>query len=505
MNLNRAALVIAVLATGMVYLDQTAVNIALPAIQRGLGTDLSGIQWILSLYLLFLTAPLLLCGVLGDRFGRRRIFCLGMTLFGFSSLFSGLADNLQQMLTTRAFQGIGAAMMISVGLPILIANTALESRGKVIGLWTGWSAAIIAAGPSIGGLLVDLGSWRLVFFINLPLAMLAIFVAFRWLPADDRVDGKSLDFIGMVLLMVGLGCLIYSLIEATTYGITSPRILGSLVSGCLLLGLFYWHQGRIEHPLIAPQLFRYAAFRMINFVTLLLWIAVSGIFLFLPLNLQQIQNYSALEAGLSLAPISLCVLIISRLSGRWADRYGAGRPLLGGLVCMLIGMLMLANLGNVENYWRDLLPLMTLYGIGLALVVSPLTMVAMTSLPDEHAGVASGVNNSASRIAAMLSIALLGSLMLAVFELDFVHGLSELQVDSATRDYFIERTALMSQIKIPVDLDAGLAMNISSLIKAAYLHSFSIAMYLSSLITFICTVIVYIYFRNNPTLSSARN
>ncbi|GJL83540.1 MAG: MFS transporter [marine bacterium B5-7] len=503
---TRYALFASALGTGMVYLDQSAVAVALPAIQQGLGLEVSDLQWIMSLYMLFLTTPLLIFGVLGDRHGRVRLYISGLICFGCGSLICGLAGNLGILLVARALQGLGASMMIAVGLAILNANTPREIRGRVIGAWASLTSLVIAFGPALGGFVVDAASWRLVFAINTPMALIAITIALWKLPeSHSLVDDNSVGVIdtaadapSVLLLIVGLGTILLGLIEGPRFG-WSLWIMLCLVVGLVLVGLFIARQRIATAPLIPAALFRHRVFAGINAVTLLLWLTIGAFFFFMPINLQQIQGFSATQSGLAILPVSLSVLIFSRFSGKLSDRFTAMPLIVIGIINMGVGLALFAHLQYVENYVRQLLPATLLFGVGLGLLVAPLTHVAMNALSDRHSGLASGVNNSASRLSSMLAVALFGSLMVSQFTADLGPRLLDLQLDPATMAAIMGNARDLGAMKVPVNLSAATTASIDASIDAAFFSAWKTVMWLCVAVCVISAVLAFLVLKKPRT------
>ncbi|MFT7673986.1 MAG: EmrB/QacA subfamily drug resistance transporter [Gammaproteobacteria bacterium] len=417
MHPKHASLIIATIATGMIYLDQSAVNIILPAIQRDLSITISDLQWILNIFILLTTAPLLLCGVLGDRFGRVRILKIGMILFGCGSLACGLINSFEWLLVFRAIQGLGASMIAAVGLAILHYHSPVEERGRLIGTWATCTTIIISMGPTFAGAMVEWFHWQYVFLVNLPAVLVAIWIAQRWVPENSSdKPTMHISWISTLLLLVGMGSLLFALIEVSRKG-SSVLLMTCLGTGgvTLLIGFLQRQRSR-SNALIPSAVFEYSRFVAINLITLWQWLAIAGVFFVLPLHLQWTQGYSPLETGMAMLPITTMVALLSRSAGKIADRFGAFIPISSGIFCVGIAVGCLAWSRSLDHYWLGLFPILIIYGIGMAALIAPLTTVAMNSLPVTYSGIASGVNNSASRISTMVSIALIGSFMSLYFE-----------------------------------------------------------------------------------------
>ncbi len=444
-----ASLIIATIATGMIYLDQNAVNIVLPAIQRDLGIALNDMQWILNVYILFTTAPLLLFGVLGDRLGRVLIYKIGMILFGIGSLSCGLAHSFEWLIVFRGLQGIGASMIAAVGLAILHYHSPPEKRGQMLGSWATMTTMIIALGPAIAGAITEWFHWQLLFLVNLPFALLALWVAFFHVPENTSLHPASrISWISTLLLLFGMACLLFGIIEISRAGNSVIGMATLALIGVGLLTWFLFRQLRRSNALIPSEVFRYPRFVAINLLTLWQWLPIAGLFFLLPLHLQWTQGYSPLQTGLAMLPISMMIAFLSRSAGRYADKNGPYVPLLVGISCIAAGLGWLAYAPSIDDYWQELFPIMLLYGFGLAAVISPLTMVAMNSLPLRFSGIASGVSNSASRISSMLSVALVGSFIGLYFKPRWEQAVSRHDLPSSQHSVLLAQSDLLGNISL---------------------------------------------------------
>lgn len=406
---GRWVVVATVLGSGMAFLDGTVVNVALPAIGRDFDAGLSGLQWTIDAYLLTLGALLLLGGALGDRYGRRRVFEVGLVAFSVSSALCGLAPNLGALVAARTVQGIGGALLVPGSLALLSASFSADDRGRAVGAWSGLSGAFSAIGPFLGGWLVDAVSWRLVFLINVPIAALTLWVVRAHVPEsrDPAASGGGrLDLAGAAAATAGLAGVVFALIEGTAEG-ASARVVVAAVVGVAALVAFPLIEHRARAPLVPMELFGSRQFSGANATTFAVYGAFSGaLFLFVVL-LQQSMGYSALEAGSSMLPVTLLLLVLSARAGALAQRVGPRLPMTAGPLIAAAGLFVLSGVGPGTSYATGILPGVVLFGVGLALTVAPLTAAVMAAVEERHLGVGSGVNNAVARVAGLLSVALL--------------------------------------------------------------------------------------------------
>lgn len=389
------------LASGMAFLDGTVVNVALRTIGQEFDASLAQLQWIANGYLLTLASLILLGGSLGDRYGRRRVFELGVVGFAGASLLCGLAPSPGMLIAARLLQGVAAALLTPGSLAILQAVFAPEERARAIGAWTGLGGIAIAAGPFVGGLLVDLASWRWIFLVNLPLAAAAILCSRASVPETrDVTVAGHLDLAGAVLAAAGLGGLTYALIE---WG--SPWAWPAGLAGVAAFTGFLVTQARVGQPMMPLGMFASRTFSAANAMTLLVYAALGALSFFLVLHLQTVLGWSALIAGTAPLPITLCLLLLAARGGALGERIGPRVPMTGGPLLMAAGSLWLAGVGSGTSYWTGILPGLLVFGVGLALMVAPLTATVLAAVPDQHAGIASGVNNAVARTGSLLAVA----------------------------------------------------------------------------------------------------
>jgi EmrB/QacA subfamily drug resistance transporter len=402
-------LVATILGSSIAFIDESVVNVALPAIETDLGASVEVIQWLINAYTLCLAALLLVGGAAGDRFGRRLTFVVGTGIFAGASVCCGLSPGVTPLILARAAQGVGAALLIPSSLAIIGASFEEAERGKAIGTWAGCSAIAAAVGPLLGGWIVDHATWRWIFLINPVLAVPTIFVALYRVPEsrDPQARG-SLDWRGALLAFAGLGSVVFGLMATPVRGVGDATVIASLILGAGLLAAFVWEEGHSRAPMMPLGLFRSKIFSAINLLTLLLYAALGGAFFFLPFELIQVRGYSAALAGAVFLPFTIVMGALSRWSGGLLDRFGARGPLIVGPTITAFGFGLLALPGAGGSPWPLLLA-MTVLGIGMAVSVAPLTTAVINAVPTHQTGVASGINNAVAALANLLAVAVLGA------------------------------------------------------------------------------------------------
>lgn len=405
---GRWVLFATVLGSALAAIDATVVGIALPAIGRDLHASLADLQWVVTAYSLTLAGLLLVAGALGDRYGRRLVFQVGVVWFAISSLLCGLAPTTSVLVAARALQGVGAALLTPGSLAIIEASFHPDDRGKAIGAWSGFAGVGTAIGPFLGGWLIQAVSWRLIFAINLPLAALVVAVACRHVPEsrDPEATGR-VDVAGGLLVTLGLVGLTYGLIDGPAAGWNRPGPLTALIAGLLLLAAFIIRERRARHPILPLRLFSSAQFSSANVITFVVYGALGGVLFLLPIQLEQVSGYTALEAGVSLLPVTVIMLLLSARSGALAARIGPRLQMAAGPIVIAAGLALLARIGHTGNYLTEVLPAVVVFGFGLAINVAPLTSTVLAAAPAENAGAASAVNNDVARAAGLVAVAVL--------------------------------------------------------------------------------------------------
>lgn len=411
---KRWALIACILGSAVVFVDSTVVNVALPALQEDLDASLAGQQWVVESYLLTLSALILTGGSLGDLFGRRRVFALGIGGFGVTSVLCAIAPTVETLVAARTLQGVAGALLVPSTLAILTEiHRDPHERGAAIGSWTAWTSGAIALGPPLGGLLVDAVSWRLIFAINVPVVAVTLWLTLRHVPAlaPRTTDGRHVDVVGSALAALGLGGVVLGMIEQPVHGWGDPLVWAPLGLGVALLAGFVAYERRTPNPMLPLSLFAERGFAAANATTLTVYAGLGAATFFVALFLQQVAGYDAVEGGLALTPVTLMMVTLSRRWGALAERVGARLLMTAGPAIMAVGMLLYLRVDERGDYLADVLPAVLVFGLGLSMTVAPLTAAVLGAVDDRHAGVASGVNNAIARVAGLLAIAGVGAVV----------------------------------------------------------------------------------------------
>jgi len=476
----------------MAFIDSTVVNVALPALQTNLNSTIVDVQWVIEAYSLLLSALLLVGGSLGDHYGRRRVFLIGVALFAVASTWCGLAPDIHQLIVARAAQGLGAALLVPGSLAIISSSFPEDERGRAIGTWSGFSAITTAIGPVVGGWLIEHLSWRAIFFINIPIALLIIFISLWRVPESSDKESKGLDWLGAILVTFGLAALVYGLIESSRLGFGDRSVLAALVAAGVLLAFFLIIETRISNPMLPLVLFRSRTFTGANLLTFLLYGALGGTLFFLPLNLIQVQHYTATAAGAAFLPFILIMFLLSRWAGGLVERYGSKIPLVIGPLIAALGFGLFMLPGVTAGYWQTFFPAVVVLGIGMAISVAPLTTTVMNSVAQNRVGVASGTNNAVARGAGLLAIAVLGIVMLHSFNHAMDRRLTgENLPPEAWQSLQAQRTKLAAA-SLPGEVDQMTKQLIRDAIAESFVDAFRLIMAVGAMLAAVSGIVAWV-------------
>ena len=484
-SVRRWTLVATILGSSLTFIDGTVVNVALPALQADLQATITDVQWVIEAYALFLGGLILVGGSLGDQFGRKRMFVAGVTVFTVASMVCGLAVSTRMLIVARGVQGIGAAFLVPGSLAIITATFDGPDRGRAIGTWSGFSAITTAAGPIAGGWLIEHVSWRVVFFLNLPLAALVLALSARFmLESRDASRRSGIDWAGASLAVAGLGSGVFALLEWPRSGAGQPPVLAAVACSVVSLTALAIVERRVSDPMLPIGLFQSRTFTLANVLTLFLYGALATVFWLVPLNLIQVQHYTATAAGAAFLPFPVLMFLLSRWSGGLVASVGSRLPLTIGPVVAGVGLALHARPGIGGSYWATFFPAVTVLGAGMAIVVAPLTTTVMTAVEAEHAGAASGVNNAVSRAAGLIAIAVLGVVLMHVFDQRVSAALDRLHLPAAARG------AVDGELPKLAGADVGAAVAeadrgaVRQAIDASFVSAFRVVMIVAAVVAF---------------------
>ena len=462
-----------ILGSSLAFIDGTVVNVALPALQADLNATVVDVQWVIEAYALFLAALLLVGGSLGDIYGRKRIYIAGVIVFAIASTFCGLALDVKELIVARALQGIGAALLVPGSLAIISASFAPHDRGRAFGAWSGFTSITSAVGPVLGGWLIEHASWHWVFFINLPLAAIVVTLTLGHVPESRNSEaGRTPDWTGAVLAAGGLAGVIFALIESSNRGWNNPVVIAALCLGIFALVAFVAIETRKGAPMLPMSLFRERNFAGANLLTLFLYSALSATFFFFPLNLIQVQGYTATAAASALLPFIALMFLLSRWSGGLVDRYGATRPLMFGPIVAAVGFALFALPSIGGSYWTTFFPAVVVLGLGMAISVAPLTTTVMNSIGEERVGIASGINNAVSRLAAVLAIALFAIVMLGIFNRHLSRGVAQMNIGRQAQLEIDAQRIKLAAMRVPAE--------VRPVVDESFVAGFRVVMWISA-------------------------
>lgn len=473
-------LVATILASSMAFIDGTITNVALPVLQEDLGASAAEALWVVEAYALFLAALILVGGSLGDHLGRQRVFLFGIVVFTVASVGCGLAQNPEGLIVARAVSGIGGALMVPGSLAIVGNYFSEEERGRAIGTWSGFSGITTALGPVVGGFLIENVSWRAAFFLNVPIALIVVLVALRYVPESFDPDARRLDLPGAALATLGLGGVVFALIEAPVRGASDGLVVVSGLVGVVSLAGFVFVEGRSAEPMMPLSLFRSRLFGGANLLTFLLYAGLGGALYFLPFNLIQVHGYSATAAGSAFLPFVVLTFLLSRWAGGLVPRIGPRPPLVVGPCVAALGFVLFALPGTGGSYWETFFPAIVVLGLGMSLVIAPLTTTALGAVDDAQAGLASGVNNAVSRIGGLLAVPVMGAVVLAAFSFGLEARLADLDLPPEARDQILADRNSLAGLTVPDGLSVEQAADVEGAVGESFVGGFRLVMLLAA-------------------------
>jgi EmrB/QacA subfamily drug resistance transporter len=472
----RWVLAATILGSSMAFIDGTVVNVALPVLQKDLQASVSSVQWVVEAYALFLASLVLVGGSLADRFGRRRIFTIGVSLFAASSAACALAPGIGWLVAARAIQGMAGALLVPSSLAILGSAFSPRERGRAVGTWSSLTAIAGVIGPVAGGWLVQVSSWRAVFYLNVPVAAVILVISLRKVPETRNPSAGRLDLPGALTATIGLAALVFGLIEAPVAGWGNPRVWVALAAAVVALTAFVWVEARRPHPMVPLGLFRIRAFAGANLLTLFLYAALSATFFLLPFDLIQARGYSPSAAGAALLPMIVLISALSRPAGAIADRIGPRVPLTVGPAIAAVGFFLLSVPHDNAHYVTALLPALTVLGLGMAFTVAPLTAAVLNAVGESDTGTASGINNAVARVAGLVAIAAFGVVASGVFDRALDRRLSEAGLAAVAPRISAAERRKLGAAQAPPGSTGGEARGVQRAIAAALNDSFGVSM-----------------------------
>ncbi len=493
-SVEKWTLIAAILGSSMVFIDFSTLNIALPAVQEDLNISGKNLLWIINSYAIFLSALMLVGGSLADIYGRKKIFIIGIIIFSIASLACGISGDIDTLIIARAFQGIGGVFMVPGSLSIISSVIAPERRGRAFGTWSTFSALTVSAGPVLGGWLAGMGLWRVIFFLNLPLAVITVTALIAGVPESRDRAAKKLDVPGAVLATIGLSGISYGFLEASDNGFGDIRVITVLTIGILALIAFLMAEKKSSHPMIPLNLFRSKTFSGVNILTLFMYTALNAALFFFPLNLVQVQGYPEETAGLAILPFAVLISLLSRFSGAFSDKFGARKPLIAGPLIAGAGLFLLTFpglTGGPSYYWSTYFPGILLLGFGMGIIVAPLTAAVMSAVPSHNAGIASGINNTMARIAGLLAIAVLGTIIIISFRNNLEYNTTGMNISSEKRTELLNNSNKLAETKPPVGLSVNDTRRITSSIKQSFVNAFDLIIIVSVILSVLSSLTAF--------------
>ena len=474
-----------IMASAMAFIDATALNVILPSLQKDLDASGTDLFWVLNSYLLMLASLIIVGGSLGDQLGRVKVFAGGIVVFCSGSILCGLSADITQLIIFRTIQGIGGAFMIPGSLSIISATFPKASRGKAIGTWSSVTTIVTIGGPVLGGTLADLGLWRYIFYINVPIALIILPILYLKIPESKSEGNNRVDFVGATLMVVSLIGITFGFLNAPEVGWKSVKSYLPVAIGFIFLFLFIYSQKKIQLPMVPLRLFKIRTFSGVNLLSFVLYAALGAVMLFLSLNMIQIQGYSQFQTGLTFLPFPIIMALVARRVGRMADQYGLNRFLIFGPIITGIGFIYLGFIGQTNGpseYWTTFLPGILIFASGMSITVVPLTTAVMNAVTDNEAGIASGINNSVTRIANTFANAVIGSFAVYFFITLVANNLAPLGLDTQTMELLMEEAKELGEASAPADLSASVRSSVQSVFDQSFLSTYQLIAIVSGIL-----------------------
>ena len=485
-------LVVAIIGTGMPFIDSTGVNTILPILQDELGAKITQAQWVIESYALMVSSLILFGGALGDKYGRKKIFIIGLIMFASCSFWCGVAPTTNNLILARAFQGVGGALLIPASLALLTVSFDTRTRARAFGIWSAFVAVTTALGPILGGWLAEAYTWRYVFLINIPVSIILLPVLITKVKNDLDLRPIKLDLVGAILVSLGLGLFVFGLIESPNMGYTDIRVIGSIAAGLILGVIFIYYEKRLEEPLVPMMLFRSRTFTGANIVSFLFWFSWNAVIFYVPFGFIQLHGYSALAFAISFLPGFVALLILATISGELVSKLGVKNLLMAGIFMVSIAFYLFSMPGIETEYRSDWLLPILLMGGGVGLSSSPMVSAVVGSHDKMYSGLVSGINNAVGRIAGLLGIAILGLIGINLFNFHFDKHLADITLDPAAMDFLMSERIKFTAAEIPKWLDSETAGLVDMSIRQSFHTTFSFVMKLCAGICLIGSVLTYI-------------
>ncbi|MXV52978.1 DHA2 family efflux MFS transporter permease subunit [Pedobacter sp. HMF7647] len=489
-----------ILASSMAFIDGTALNVVLPALQKSLNATGADLFWILNAYLLMLASLILIGGSLGDKLGRKKIFMIGILIFIAGSVACGFSSTVFMLILCRVVQGIGGALMIPGSLSLISSTITGKERGKAIGTWSSATTVVTIGGPILGGALADAGLWRYIFFINVPIGIVALAILFFKVDENrDNDSDSSIDFLGAIAIVLGLAALTFGFLRMPSVGISNWQVYSTLVLGLFLLVIFIIIERKSKYPMMPLTLFKNQTFTGANLLTFFLYAGLGAGMLFLSLNLVQAQAYSQLQSGLTFLPFTILMILLARISGGLADKYGPRLFLITGPAiagCGLLWLSFVKQTSGPQDYWSTFFPGILTFGLGMSLTVAPLTTAVMGSAEDHFSGTASGVNNAMTRISNVFANAIFGALAVLFFTAALQKDLDKTSFSSVQKEEILIQAVNLGNAKVPDTINKKWKNSVEQSLKDGFITSYGYLMKLAASLAFLASLMAVVFIRN---------